>query len=190
MNKNTAEKLKSDFSLSERAADILSAEQIPSFYSTSERISILQREARSWLATPFFDGIGRRAKKGTACDCVSWVAAVLQATGGIGPVPWPESYVSYTGGEDMLAILLGTLHRVPGLVKISAFQHVSVLEFQAGDILVGSTGRANHHIALFIGDNTMLHCWRGKVCEANIHDTVLTRHLHSIWRPIGADQKL
>jgi cell wall-associated NlpC family hydrolase len=165
------------------------------YFKSAERIARFQREAASWLGTPFRDGIGPRAKRGTACDCVSYVAAVLQACGAIGPVPWPKCYVSMTGGPEMLDILIGTLSGVPRLARIEDsgwkmddgkihFQSsiLNPLRIAPGDILVGSTGRSRHHIALYVGDNRLLHCWSGEVREGNIKDPALIKHLHSVWR--------
>jgi hypothetical protein len=161
-----------------------------SYFNSPERIARLQREAESWFETPFRDGIGSRAKRGTACDCVSFVAAVLQACGAIGHVPWPKCYVSMTGGPEMLEVLIDTLSHIPRLRRIQSVSSAidspsSILNPRSphpGDILVGSTGRSRHHIALYLGENRLLHCWAGQVQEGNLKDPMLMKHLHSIWR--------
>ena len=147
------------------------------FFITPEREAALGREVTGWLGTPFIDGIGSRARKGTAADCVSWIASALQAVGAIGAVPWPKRYVSATGGPDMLATLLDTLSRVQRLQVVA---QPTVLMF--GDMLVGTTGRARHHAALYVGYNRIVHCWDGRVREGNVRDTMLAKHLHSVWR--------
>lgn len=154
------------------------------FFRTPERIAALQAEAAEWRNTPFLDGVGHRAKKGTACDCVSWIAAALQRVGAIGAVPWPRRYVSMHGGPEMLEILLSVLTHTERLQSIwSTSSSPSMRPFLLpGDLLCGTTGRARHHLALYIGDNRIVHCWGGGVTEGNVHDTMLATHLHSIWR--------
>lgn len=147
------------------------------FFNSPERMALLQREAQSWFGTPFRDGIGARAKRGTACDCVSFVAAVLHACGAIGHVPWPKGYVSMTGGPAMLEVLLKTLGSIERLARVEG-------AFLPGDVLVGSTGRSRHHIALYLGNNRLAHCWAGRVQEGNLKDPMLMKHLHSVWRPV------
>src|SRR5678816_1821167 len=102
------------------------------------------------MGTPFIDAIGIRAKKGTAADCVSWIAACLQAVGAIGAVPWPRSYVSFTGGKEMLDVLLTTMAGVDRLELLWTGDFVNRPTVMVGDILGGSTGRARHHCALYI----------------------------------------
>lgn len=158
------------------------------YFSTTQRIAALLAEAETWRDTPFVDGIGARARKGTACDCVSWIAATLQAVGAIGAVPWPARYVSANGGPEMLEILLQTLGGTERLRKIFersqplASLRSTGIDLLPGDLLCGTSGRARHHLAIYIGDNRIMHCWRGAVTEGNAHDSALLRYLHSIWR--------
>lgn len=154
------------------------------YFSTPSRIAALKAEADSWLGTPFIDGIGRRAKKGTASDCGSWIAATLQAVGAIGAVPWPRAYVSQTGGPEMLETLINTLSAVPRLrcLYLASEDPEAGIPLIPGDLLVGSTGKAHHHMVLYMGENVIYHCWAGKVQVGNLHDSMLAKHMHSIWR--------
>jgi cell wall-associated NlpC family hydrolase len=169
-----------------------SVKSVSPFFRTPERIAALIQEAAEWEGTPFFDGIGRRAKKGTAADCVSWIAAALQRVGAIGAVPWPDRYVSCTGGPQMLMQLIDTLNHTERLRCVwvgDALDPKSFTDFMPGDVLAGTRGRSGHHLALYLGDNRIAHSWNGAICEGNVRDTALMKHLHSVWRPMEQIEK-
>jgi cell wall-associated NlpC family hydrolase len=143
----------------------------------------LREAALAWKGTPFKDGIGGRARRGVACDCISWIAAVLQQQGAIGGFRWPRAYVSETGGVEMLHLLVGIMETIPGLAAIwHQSEKVAPPPYMPGDIFLGTAGKSRHHMALYIGDQQILHSWGGEVRVGSPHDPMLNKFLHSIWR--------
>jgi cell wall-associated NlpC family hydrolase len=83
----------------------------------------------------------------------------------------------------MLTVLLTALERTERLGLLwSTGDEQPRPELLPGDVLCGSTGRSSHHLALYMGQNRLVHCWAGFVREGNVHDTMLVKHLRCIWR--------
>lgn len=140
-------------------------------------------EMRSWIGTPFFEGIGAKSQKKVACDCVGFPAKVLSSVGGIGLVHWPKRYVSSGGGHHMLEVLINTLNGIPNLHCIWTRDSGQPLpEVKIADVLVASSGEFMHHLGLYAGDNRVLHCWQGQVREANLKDSMLAKFSFAVYR--------
>jgi hypothetical protein len=149
-----------------------------SFFASEGNAGALLFELRSWLGTRFFPQAAP-AVKGVRADCVSFVEAALVNVGAIKPIKWP-AYVTRTGGDKMRLLLLSTLNSIPELANVGTDVSASLF----GDILVCSSGKALHHLAINGGANTIWHATEdgGGVCQANLTDPVIANHLIAIYR--------
>lgn len=90
----------------------------------------------------------------------------------------------------MLLLLLDTLKRLPGFVEVWKAQPGGPYpKLFPGDIFVRSIEHPKtklvdyHHLALFVGDNTLVHMRQRKgLSKANIYDTRALKKLQSIFR--------
>ncbi len=155
------------------------------FFCDMERVTTLRTAAARWIGTPFLESCGSQARPGVCADCC-WVVMPLQHMGAIGAVPWPKRYVSRGGGSRMLEILIDTLDHTERLSRVwlrSQGSVVSVDQIRAGDLLVFSTGTRLHHMAIVMGDGTMVHSWEGEIQQASAFD-----HLdlvYAVYRPMA-----
>jgi len=153
------------------------------FFLNIEHVGRLRSEALSWVGTPYLEACGARARPGICADC-TWIAQPLQRVGAIGAVDWPERYVSHGGGPRMLELLQEVLARVPRLERIWRRPLEPLPPLLPGDVLLYSTGIRLHHLGLFVGDNTLLHSWYGRVDIANVEDQ-REKLLRSIYRAMS-----
>lgn len=166
--------------------------QEPWFFDSAARRNRLLTELAAWENTRFVPGAGENAKPGVAGDCVSAVEKTLVRMGAIPPIAWPK-YVIRHGGEEMLILLVQQLARVPGLKRIATLLPGDALPpLMVGDVLLCSSGRAHHHLALYIGDNNVWHftITAGGPSRTNLHDVSFTRLIRAVYRvtyakPIG-----
>lgn len=149
------------------------------FFARPENQAALTKELGTWAGTRFAPGIGGNAQKGVGADCVSFVERVLVNVGAIKAVEWP-AYVTKGGGESMLALLLQRVGAVPELVKIDDWLSRGLMP---GDVLLGSTGRAMHHVSIFAGSNVVWHAIKDHgVCTGNIFDPIIAKHTVAVFR--------
>lgn len=151
------------------------------FFAVPDNAIRLVEELVSWRGTRFFPQ-SAPAVKGVRADCVSFVEAVLVNVGAIPPIKWPE-YVTRSGGEPMRDLLLKTMDGIPNLVCIASAKnpHVPIM---FGDVIVVSSGKALHHLAIYGGGNTIWHATGdgGGVCTGNIEDPSITKHMIAVYR--------
>lgn len=141
----------------------------------------LTRELISWKGTKYsHTGI---CLKGIGSDCVRFVLAVLVATGSVPPIPLPK-YVPKNGGPGMLELLIKTLESMP-LKRVWKSGDGAIPENpKRGWILVISTGRALHHLAIVGNPPQAWHCL-DKVEECNYLDPSIQNHIFSIYEVNG-----
>ena len=178
------------------------------FFNSPERIAALIQEIGEWHGTKFWAGAGRKAKKGVGADCVSFVEKVLVNIGAIKPIEWPP-YVIMGAGTSMLDLMLSTLETLPEFRRIwtppqpgaeSTDPDLNVaislahLELTTGDGLKPGDVIARtielrggdfdyHHLAIFIGDNTLMHMRQERgLSEANIYDRHAVKQLRAVYR--------
>lgn len=144
----------------------------------------LEIEASRWIGTPFLSGVGANAKPGAGADCVSFVERVLVNIGAIEPVIWPR-YVTHGGGWEMFSRLLESLESVKALRCVWCKGSAEAPEPLPGDVLVGTTGRALHHLAICMEGRKLVHCLEtGGVQEGSLGDAVVQRTLCAIYRAV------
>lgn len=148
------------------------------------RWDALRAELLRWIGTRFWSGMGAQARPGVGADCVSFIAGAYQSAGIISPVCWPP-YVTHGGGEAMLERMLGVLSGLPELRRVWFRPDGGpVPALEPGDILVISSGKALHHLAAYIGDNSIVHCLDNfGVCRGSVQESVIARHLWALYRP-------
>jgi hypothetical protein len=141
---------------------------------------MLRLELQGWKGTKFCRGIGARAKRGVASDCVSFVEGVLVNLGAITSIEWPR-YVVYGGGPEMFDLLVRTIEAVPNIKPI--WKTGPLPHLLPGDIFVRSIGGDYHHLALFAGKKALWHMREGRGLRiANLHDPRVTEDLKGIYR--------
>jgi hypothetical protein len=148
--------------------------------SGDERFEKLLAALQSWRGTRFIPCV---AVKGAGVDCVRFAERVLVECDAIDPIRWP-AYVTSGGGPAMLIVLLDHLSRISRLLQI--WQRGSDAprpEFMRGDLLLISTGVKLHHLSIFTANPTLWHCLASSgVCEGNVHDPVVQKHLMAVYR--------
>lgn len=163
--------------------------QLTPFFRLAPRREALIAEVNQWKGTPFRREAAGDARKGVGADCVSFVEQALVNVGAIRPINWPR-YVCFGGGDAMLLLLLTTMRSLPGFVEIWKAQPGGPYPpLMAGDIFVRSIEHPKtklvdyHHLALFMGDNTLIHMRQRKgLSKANIFDARALKKLQSIFR--------
>lgn len=142
------------------------------------------------MGTKFFEASGANSRKGVAADCVSFCERALAGAGAISPVTWPDRYVTFGGGPEMLAIFLKIMDSVPELHLIwwkadaAADPEAIVSLLKRGDLILCSSGKALHHLAIFMGDNTIAHCLdNGAGVQAgNTYDPIVAKNIFRLYR--------
>lgn len=157
------------------------------YFLDPDRQAKLLAELDGWTGTRFWRGAGPKAKKGVGADCVSFVEKVLVNVGAIQPIKWP-SYVVYGGGDEMAALMSKTMDAIPELVKVwepgtvvdpAAITIVGDLWFRSVDVRDETD---YHHLAIYLGDNTLIQMRERGIARANIQDRYAIRRLQAIYR--------
>ena len=156
------------------------------FFDSPERVAALRAELESWKGTRFWREAGANAKKGVGADCVSFVEKVLENLGAIQPINWPK-YVVFGGGDAMASLMTQTLDSIPELVKVwpDAVADPIVITIP-GDIWFRTVEIKDetdfHHLAIYVGDNTLVQMRERGVATANVHDRFAIKKLQAIYR--------
>lgn len=146
------------------------------YFDSDAHFARLVRELESWKGTPFSKG--RSCIKGRAANCCNWVAQALENIGAISPVVMPPGYVTRGGGDRMLEVILATMATIPELRRVWKAGEPGAVrsEILRGDVLLFSTGKALHHLAIVTEPPVCWHCL-AKVEQGNITDAQATRRL-------------
>lgn len=140
---------------------------------TRERALVLE-EARSWLGTQFHHA---QRVKGAGVDCAQFLIACYVGLGIVAPFD-PGFY-----GADWFLHQDG--ERFRGWVERSC---VAVDEPRPGDLLLFRFGRAESHGAIYLGDEQVIHAFRGITAHGVMidactpHTQLGVRHA-STWTP-------
>lgn len=116
-------------------------------FFVGDKIDQLRAELRSWSGTPF---VPLAVSKGGGVDCVRFAEQVYIALGACGPVNWP-AYSTFGGGPGELEKMMRVLGTVPNLYTVwnKNLGELKKEIFRPGDMIVVSSGRAWHHLAIF-----------------------------------------
>lgn len=138
-----------------------------------ERARLLA-EARSWLGTPFHHGA---RVKGAGVDCAQLLIACYVETGVVDPFDpgfYSADWFLHDSGE--------ALDRFRSWVERTC---VAVDHPAAGDLLLFHYGRAESHGAIYIGDDRVIHSFRGRgvIEEQCGSHTPLGLRRSSAWTP-------
>lgn len=155
------------------------------FFRVPERRALLALEISEWNTTRFWRGAAGRARKGVGADCVSFVEKVMVNVGAMKPIVWPH-YVTWGGGDAMMELMINALNSVPEFQCVWK-PGLSMPALLPGDIIVRNyplkSGSSDyHHLAIFLGDNTLVHMRTRGLNEANIKDRYAIRQLQAIYR--------
>lgn len=154
------------------------------YFDSEANWQYLVAEVESWKGTPFWEAIGAASRKGVAADCVSFVELAFANIGAITPIKWPERYVTFGGGKEMLEKFLTVMDEINGLDIVWTAAQSNRPAIKRGDLILCSSGLALHHLAIYMGDNIVIHCLnngRG-VQEGNIHDPVIAKNILRVYR--------
>lgn len=132
----------------------------------------LKAEILSWQGTRWIHG---QCLKGVGTDCVRFICAIGKFAGWI-----PEGYKVPVYHQDW------ALHNKVSMLEteIQKFAIKVQPPYQIGDIFLFVYGMCASHAGLHIGENEMVHSYRGKgVVRSPL--THYWRNFHSAWRPYG-----
>lgn len=103
-------------------------------------------EAREWDGTPFH---WQQAVKGKASDCKGWIVCSARELGR----PEADAIEAAMVGDHRGCVHTGKLR--DGLAKL--FDKVAIAE--PGDILLLRVGGKPQHLAMYMGNGRMMHCY-------------------------------
>lgn len=157
--------------------------ELKPWFRTPARRDALLAELDGWAGTKFFPGTGR-ATKGVVADCVSFARGVYCNLGAMEHVDFPEGYKAFHGGIPMLRVLVDTIDSIPNLLCVwNSGVEVDPPDLAPGDLLVGSSGRAHHHVAIYAGGRVLWHCIQHVgVTQGNSRDPMFAKHLIRVYR--------
>ena len=127
-------------------------------------------EIKSWKGTRWIHG---QCVKGVGVDCVRFVCAIGRYAGWV-----PKNYSVPVYEIDW------ALHNEVSMLEseIRKFADRIGSPFRPGDILLFIYGKCASHAGIYIGDNKMVHSYRGQgVVESSLSHYV--KSFHSAWRP-------
>lgn len=127
-------------------------------------------EIKSWKGTRWIHG---QCVKGVGVDCVRFICAIGRFAGWV-----PPNYSVPVYEIDW------ALHNEVSMLEqeIRKFCHRSSQPFKPGDILLYLYGKCASHAGIYIGDNKMVHSYRGQgVVESSLNH--YEKSFHSAWRP-------
>ena len=153
------------------------------FFSTPERLALLEREATSWIGTPF---VPHACIKGAGADCVNPPGKTLVVCGHLKDFTLPR--YSMDGGKHNAESQLNKY--LDGHTQFACVWRRGEPRVTAspGDIftLKSAVGnRSAHHAGLVYKPGQVIHClFQRKIVSWSIADPVLQRLLDAIYRPI------
>jgi len=144
------------------------------FFKNLDRIRQLQREAESWIGTPFvpFQGIKRGG-----CDCVHLVYQLASASGFPHELKPPRYTLDATSHRDD-SMLDDYLAAIPGCVRLA-----EVTPLITGDLVTFVMGRAPHHLAMMVKPPVFIHSMRGLgTAYGQINDPTYAKRMSAAYR--------
>lgn len=136
-----------------------------------ERAAVLE-EARAWLSTPFHHGA---RLQGVGVDCAQFLIACYVGRGIVAPFDpgfYSIDWFLHEEGE-----------RFRGWIERSC---VAVKTAVPGDIMLFRYGRAESHGAIYLGDDRVIHAFRGRgvIEEECGRGSALAARYASSWTPM------
>ncbi len=125
------------------------------FFNTPDRIAALDREAKTWLGTPFFAHSCAKGPDG-GVDCVHLVQDILTACGAMERqvLPsFPMDWGDHRSESAVLGVFTGDRYFVEHFVALP-FPETPA---EPGDILCFKTGACVHHIGLTLSGGHFIH---------------------------------
>jgi len=123
------------------------------YYSTPERIAVLDSQVRLWMGTPFRAGSAVSGPFG-GVDCVGLQAAIHTATGATQAIEIPRKPLDWHLHHDNSAIL--DFFNAPEIR--SRLRRVESYEgYHHGDLMAVRVGLCEHHLGTWIDDSRGKH---------------------------------
>lgn len=156
------------------------------YFRDKESVARLKAAIAQWIGTPFFEAAGGNARPGIGADCVSFADRVMSGIGATTPARWPKRYATHGGGRDMLSMLVGVIAGIPELEPVwqkGTDKQPLEAVIRPGDVVLCSTGFSLHHLAVYAGDNVLVHCLaHSGVAEGNLFDPIIYRNIRTLYR--------
>lgn len=131
------------------------------------------REARSWVDTAFVWG---QSVKGEGCDCKGLIIGVARE---LGRAEADSLYAAVT--DYRVDRPVPTAFLIEGVEAL--FDRVT--DMRAGDVLLLNHAGRPGHLAIYVGDDRIVHAFPGVKAKVSERDLRVLTHkfpLHSIWR--------
>lgn len=146
-----------------------------SWFAARDRLDRLDREARSWLGTPFRANSAIKGPQG-GVSCHLYVAKVFEAVGAVPAEAWPK-------GSPDRSLAQRTSLVEPFLDSREEFVDVTGQDLLPGDLLGFKIGGATHHLAILLRDREIVHAIRHHgVVVGHLDDPMWARRLTRAWR--------
>jgi len=156
------------------------------FFSTSERVDLLNSAAREWTGTPFA-AQARIAHVGV--DCVQLAGAILCACGHIGSFDAGGPYTMDGGLHLQRSMVIDWLDARGSLFERWDYKTAGMSSLAPGDLLVFRASRegVEHHVGIFLGGSGAMFVNalpKYGVRERTIRDATWQRLLRAVYRPV------
>jgi cell wall-associated NlpC family hydrolase len=119
----------------------------------------------------------RQWVEGELYDCVTFIASVYQSIGVVGEIEMPD-YAVFGKGESMRDLTCQIIEETGG------FYPVEDGTMQEGDCLVFSAGTRGHHTGIYLENDRVGHCVRGRGVVIDSYLPPISDHLYRVYRPI------
>lgn len=146
------------------------------FFNTPQRIAALDKEARTWLGTPF---VPRAMIKGAGADCVHLVAGIYLAVGFL--KSFESGKYALDEGNAKNSKLAAWFVGREDFVGVQAL----ACPLPGDSLLFKLGGRVEFHAGLMLDHGDFVHVLPGRVTiVSNLRESFYRRRIVSIHRPM------
>ncbi|HWD20522.1 MAG TPA: NlpC/P60 family protein [Verrucomicrobiae bacterium] len=145
------------------------------YFDTEEKVVALWQAARHWENTPF---VAHAALPGAGVDCVHLCAEIYKESGFWSKYELPR-YTLDAGRHLRVSQVLAWLLSHPSFASAPSDQPL-----HAGDLLALKWDHVEHHVAIYLGEGTLVHCRK----RLGVHFSPAKDHcrfLTHIFRPLS-----
>lgn len=149
------------------------------WFSTPERIALLNTVAASWIGTPFVANSRCKGKRG-GVSCQMLAEQIYVECGCPLPFGAEKGSMRWSGvSKDSLIVE----YLADKSAFMSCLNSPKIEDLLPGDLLGFRIGGCVHHVGVYLGDGRFIHCMRGSsTLLCSISDPTFSRRLGCLWR--------